>query len=168
MRIKYFENVDCIEELKKQYFRLAKENHSDINGGNDEAMKEINAEYTELFKVYKDIHRSTKEDSTETTYEAAEATAEEAADFIGIVRELLRMHLSVELCGRWLWISGDTRAHKDELKALGCKWAAKKKMWSWHYPEDGGRHFRGKRSMQEIRNKYGTLGFSFEEQLQLA
>ena len=166
MRNKYFKNVDCIEELKKQYFKLAKENHSDINGGDDEAMKEINNEYSELFKKYKDVHRSIKEDS-EPTYTSQTATAEEAADFIGIVRELLKMKLNVELCGRWLWISGDTRARKDELKALGCKWAAKKKMWSWHYPEDGC-HSKGKKSMADIRKIYGSLGFNFEEQLQLA
>lgn len=40
-----FKNITCIEELKKQYFALAKKYHSDLTGGSDEKMKEINAEY---------------------------------------------------------------------------------------------------------------------------
>ena len=55
---KYFKAVDCIEELKKQYYRLAKMYHSDINGGGDEAMKEVNAEYSALFAKYKGLKAS--------------------------------------------------------------------------------------------------------------
>ena len=62
MKKSYFKNVNCIEDLKSQYFTLAKMYHSDINGGNDEDMKAINAEYSELFKKYKDIHKSVRED----------------------------------------------------------------------------------------------------------
>ena len=68
--------------------------------------------------------------------------------------------VEVELCGCWLWISGNTYAYKDHLKALGCSWASKKKMWSWHHQEDGSRFYRGKRSMNEIRSKYGSQLFT--------
>ena len=101
MKTRYFSNVNCIEELKKQYFALAKLYHSDITGGSDEAMKAINAEYSELFKTYKDIHKSIKEDAPEETYTATESTKEAPEDFINIIRALLNLGLSVELCGRW-------------------------------------------------------------------
>ena len=100
MKTRYFHNVNCIEELKKQYFALAKLYHSDITGGSDEAMKAINAEYSDLFKVYKDIHKSIKEDAPEETYTAKESTKEAPQDFITIIRALFHLGLSVELCGR--------------------------------------------------------------------
>ena len=62
----------------------------------------------------------------------------------------------MELCGRWLWIGGDTRQHKERLKALGCRWSASKKLWSWHFAEDGDTWHRGRRSMAQIREKYGS------------
>ena len=58
--MKYFKNIETLEQLRKEYKRLVKENHPD-NGGSDEAIKIINAEYEELFKVLKTvIHQKTK------------------------------------------------------------------------------------------------------------
>ena len=153
MKTRYFHNVNCIEELKKQYFALAKLYHSDITGGSDDAMKAINAEYSDLFKVYKDIHKSIKENAPE--------------DFINIIRALLNLGLSVELCGRWLWITGDTKAVKEDLKKLGCRWSANKKAWSWHYPEDGSRNHKKAWDFNKIRNTYGSVSYTNDEQLQL-
>lgn len=116
--MKYFTKISTVEELKKQYFALAKKYHSDINGGSDEIMKAINAEYTELFKVYKDIHQSTKKDAENATYTADKTTNEAPVDFINIISELLKMSgIAVELCGRWLWIGGDTKNHNFYSRA---------------------------------------------------
>ena len=40
--------------------------------------------------------------------------------------------LNIDLLGSWLWIGGNTKANKEALKALGCRWASKKKLWYWH------------------------------------
>lgn len=148
-----------IEEVKKQYFALAKKYHSDLTGGSDETMKEINAEYSKLHKRFKDIHASIKPE--QETYTAAEPTNECPDDFINIVTALLKMGVNVELCGRWLWVSGDTKPHREDLKAMGCRWSAKKGMWSWHYPEDGVRRRKKTASMEEIRETYGSVSFHF-------
>lgn len=37
----------------------------------------------------------------------------------------------VDTVGSWLWVTGDTRAHKDELKAAGFRFSAKKEAWYW-------------------------------------
>lgn len=94
-------------------------------------MRAINAEYTELFKVYKDVHQSIKKDAENATYTAEKATNEAPVDFINIISELLKMPgIAVELCGRWLWIGGDTKPYKDKLKEIGCKWCNTKKFSS--------------------------------------
>ncbi|MDR2597279.1 MAG: hypothetical protein LBC76_08180 [Treponema sp.] len=48
--MKYF-NSKTLDELKAEYRRLAKENHPDL-GGDTETMKEINAEFDLLFRIY--------------------------------------------------------------------------------------------------------------------
>lgn len=49
---KYFKTIKSYDDLKNQYKKLLKANHPD-NGGDLEAMKEINVEYDALFAVWK-------------------------------------------------------------------------------------------------------------------
>jgi len=48
--MKYFKNINTIEELKDEYRRLAFVNHPDI-GGNVETMQEINAEFELAYRI---------------------------------------------------------------------------------------------------------------------
>lgn len=41
----YFDNVKTIGGLKRSYRALAKKHHSDLHGGNDAVMKDINVEF---------------------------------------------------------------------------------------------------------------------------
>jgi hypothetical protein len=67
------------------------------------------------------------------------------------------MGLEVELCGLWVWVSGDTKSHKEELKAAGFKWSPNKS--AWYYP--GVPSFnRTPRSMEDIRSMYGSQVFT--------
>ena len=149
--MKYFTNVHTLDELKKTYRRLAMQYHPDC-GGSEEIMKAINAEHDELFEQLKQAHNATADEFHQTT--------ETPEEFRDIIAALLKLDgLTVELCGSWLWIGGNTREHKEALKAAGCRWASQKKLWSWHHAEDGSRHFRGKKSMSQIRTKYGSQTF---------
>lgn len=148
----YFENVKTLNDLKAEYRRLAMANHPDL-GGSTAVMQEINAAYDRLFAVLKDAHNAAADEEHQTN--------EMPHEFRDIITALLRMDgLKIELCGCWLWITGNTRVHKDELKALGCHWSQQKAAWSWHHRDPGARWYRGKRTMQEIRRKYGTIGFA--------
>ena len=149
--MKYFDHVSSLDELKKQYRRLANKYHPD-HGGSVEAMQEINNEHDELFEILKAKHNATADEAHQTT--------EAPQEFRDIVSTLLNIDgLEVELCGCWLWIGGNTREHKEELKAAGCRWSSGKKLWYWHHVEDGSRYHRGKKSMQQIRFKYGSQTF---------
>ena len=150
--MKYFDNCHTMDELKKEYRRLAALNHPD-HGGDNETMAAINNEYSQRFEVLKHQHNASADEAHQTT-EAPE-------EFINIINALVKIPgLIVELCGCWLWISGDTRPHKEELKAAGCRWSSSKKMWYWRHQEDGAHWSRGKKSMSQIRMKYGSQTFA--------
>ena len=121
--MKYFENINTLDELKKAYRRLAMQHHPDC-GGSTEAMQEINNEHDALFEILKRQHNAQAQaDTTGKT----KATTETAEEFRQILDILLRLDgLEIELCGSWLWIGGNTKANKDKLKAAGCKWSKNK------------------------------------------
>lgn len=149
--MKYFENITSLDELKKVYRRLAMQHHPD-RGGSTEIMKEINREHDALFETLKTQHNA-KADQYHKTTETPE-------EFRNIIEVLLKLDgLEVELCGAWLWIGGNTKKHKSELKKAGCRWSNNKKLWYWRHPEDGAHWSKGRKSIGEIRAKYGSQVF---------
>lgn len=64
--MKYFKNVETLEELRKQYKELLKKYHPDNPNGSTEATQEVNAEYDNLFKVLKDRHEHKTEQTNDT------------------------------------------------------------------------------------------------------
>ena len=147
----FFDAIHTLDDLKAAYRKLAMQHHPDM-GGDTETMQRINAEYTQMHDALRDAHNAAADDYHKTT--------ETAAEFIDIISALLRLSgLRIELCGSWLWIGGDTRTHKDALKALGCRWSKQKSLWYWHHAEGGHRWYRGRSSMADIRTKYGSQTF---------
>lgn len=153
----YFDSVTSLDELKAAYKRLALKNHPDM-GGDLRTMQAINAEYDSMFAILKAKHNAqAKQDGT------TRATTETPEEYRQVVEAIINLDgIEVELCGCWLWVSGDTYTHKDALKAAGFRWSRTKKMWYWHHAEDGQRWSRGCKSMEEIRNTYGSekLGYA--------
>ena len=149
----YFDNCRDLNELKSAYKTLVMENHPDI-GGDTLTMQEINAEHDRVFEEAKN--------------DEAKATTETPEEFREIVSKLIVIDgLDIELCGSWLWIGGNTMAHKDELKALGCRWSRNKGMWHWHHNEDGARWSRGRSTMGDIRAKYGSERLTYTDRREL-
>lgn len=145
--MKHFNNPETLEELKKQYHKLSMKHHPDL-GGDEETMKEINAEYDRLFDLLKNKHKSASGEFYE------KETHETPDEFKDIINALLKLEgLLIELCGSWLWIRGNTKDNKDSLKELGCKYASKKQAWFWTKEE---KKSKSKLSLDEIRNLYGS------------
>lgn len=154
---KFFANCSNLDELKKAYRDAAKANHPDM-GGDTATMQRINAAYTARFEILKNRQNETAAADPDGS---TKATTEAPADFINIIAALLKLDgLDVELCGRWLWIGGNTMTHKEALKAAGCRWSQSKKLWSWHFAEDGARWHKSHYSMDDIRTRYGSETFS--------
>lgn len=76
----YFKNIHSLAELKKEYRRLALENHPD-KGGSTEVMQQINVEFERLHEIWKnDTTISANASGYENDY--AGASAKEYADFV--------------------------------------------------------------------------------------
>ena len=149
--MKWFQNPDTLEDLKKQYKKLAFQHHPDL-GGQTEDMQEINAEYERLFTTLKDTHKN----ADGKFYTAREASTEAADEFVDIIEKLIHMDgVEIEVCGSWVWVTGNTKDHKTELKALSFRWSRNKSAWYFH--RDGYRK-RSKKSLtlDQIRGLYGS------------
>lgn len=150
--MKWFDvtQLKTLDDLKKAYRKLAMKHHPDV-GGSTQDMQEINAEYDRLFARLKDRHNAQADAGHGTR------TEETTDDYKRIIDILIKLDgLNIELCGSWLWIGGDTRKHKDALKAAGCQWCSKKKLWSWHPAGQRKRYYKGNKDMTYIRSKYGS------------
>lgn len=154
--MKFFATVKTLDELKAEYRRLAMKHHPD-RGGDLETMKAINAEHDRLFEILKKQHNASADEYHQTT--------ETAEEFREVLNVLLKLDgLTVELCGSWLWISGNTKANKEALKAAGCRWSQNKSMWYWRHPEEGRHYRKSNKSMSDIRMKYGSQVFHGTEE----
>lgn len=133
--------------IKTAYRFACSRYHPDRNPAGLEMMKLINAAYQAL---------------SDYVEGSVEIDREEAADnmhFSDALNDALNavvgLGLTIEICGSWIGVSGDTRTHKDILKAAGYKFAPKKVMWSFC----GGKRStsRGKFSMDDIRERHGSV-----------
>jgi curved DNA-binding protein CbpA len=142
-----------LEELKAQYRRLAMQHHPD-QGGDLEAMKAVNHEYDLLFPRLKDVHQNKDGE----TYTAKQATSETADQFKDLISELMKMdNIIIEVIGCFVWVTGDTKPHKERLKELRFQWHKKKTAW-YLKPEDYRKRSQKDYDLDEIRDMYGTSG----------
>ena len=125
-RYKYFYECRTAEDGKKLYNKLAKQYHPD-NGGDAEKMKEINAEFADWYTFYKDVHKA----KDGTTYTSDKKTAQTASDYMDIVNKIWAVSdgIVIEVCGTWLWLSGNTYDFRHKLREIGCRWSKSKKQW---------------------------------------
>jgi len=129
------------EDTKAAYHAACKKYHPDINPVGEEMMKIINEAYDAL-KEYAGVMKSEQTDYGDMLNDALNAISGLPA-------------LVIEICGSWVWVTGETRGAKDTLKEAGFKWAAKKKAWYFR-PEEFSSRSKGTKSLEEIRAKYGS------------
>mgnify|MGYP001109551597 CR=1 FL=1 len=83
-----------------------------------------------------------------------------------VIEKIMNLEgIEIEICGRWVWAGGETRQHRDALKAAGMFFARKKAKWYWRPPEHKARR-KGRKGMpmEHIRQKYGSRRPRIEEE----
>ena len=146
-RMRYFEGLSDEREIKVRYKELAKEHHPD-KGGCSEVMKEINNQY-------EDVIRGCYQLAGKSITEIDELLSNDAVMREKLSAILLIDGIVIELCGSWLWVTGDTMSCKARLKELGFFWAVKKRAWYFH-TEEKKRKYRKGMELNLIREKYGS------------
>ncbi len=135
-----------LSEIKQAYRKLASANHPD-KGGNTETMQLINTAFAELCKYF--------EANQTLDINQAQETAP-TFDF-SFLDTLKTMHgVTIEVCGYWVWLSGNTYPHKEAINNLGFKFSGAKKSWYWSPTINITNYKRGSKSMKQIRKDYGS------------
>ena len=154
----FFDTITSIQNLKKKYRELAYQHHPD-HGGDEDMMKRINTEYEKvLVRLQRD--GGVKKDASGKEYGHSVDDG-----FREIIVKICNLEgLEIEICGCWIWVSGNTYRFKKELKEAGFFFSGKKKMWYWR-PEDAASKKRwGNMDIEDIRMKYGSIGVSADRQ----
>lgn len=145
--MKWFGDCSSLDQVKALYKKLAKEHHPDF-GGSTEVMQQVNCEYA--LASAKVINKTGMDESaTEREMRFSEA-------YRVVIEQVIHLDgLHIELVGHWIWVTGNTKAHRAALKAAGYRFASKKLAWYFRTDE-----FRvrkgGKKSLEQIKSKYGS------------
>jgi hypothetical protein len=132
------------KELKAQFIKLAHIHHPD-KGGDTEAMQHLNNSYQ-----YQ-LEQNRKGEEQE------EGQAEIDTDLIQKINSIIKYHdLEIEILGSWIWVTGNTKEHKESLKENGFFYAAKKFAWYYRKEEQKKRRFKSDFSIDQIREKHGS------------
>lgn len=152
----YFEDCKTLEDVKGLYKKLARQLHPDCNPDRDTTaqFQKMQQDYERAFNRCKNIHVNK---DGETYEKETNETPEQYAD---IINELLRCPgLMIELCGSWLWITGNTKEHADTLKKLRFRWSKNKAAWYFHF-EPYRKHSKKTVDLDTIREMYGSQRFT--------
>ncbi len=157
--MEYFTGLTIETEIKIRYKELAKAHHPDL-GGCAEIMKEINNQYE---KCISGMYQKAGKSITEIDELLAKDTL--LRDKLNAIIAL--EGLMIEICGCWLWVTGETKIHKDILKACKFFWSNTKTAWYWR-SEDKRTFSRGGKSLDEIRASHGSISIQNKQRQALA
>lgn len=133
------------EEIKKAYREACFKFHPDRNSAGLEMMKAVNEAYESL-KTYDSANFEYKKEETDTKY---------GDKFNDALKVAVKLNLTVEICGAWIWVGGDTFSVKEKLKESKFKYARKKSKWYFR-PEKYRSRNRCSWDMGKIRDTYGS------------
>lgn len=146
---KWFSKCIYAEDGKKLYKDLSKKYHPD-NGWVGDELKEITSEFREWWKTHKDKH---KQDGTQEDKQGKQKDINIDA-FIDIINALSVIpDIEIDIVGSWLWLRGNTYHYRNEIKAVGCRWSSKHKMWYWTTDPYIKKHSNKK--YEDLKNIYG-------------
>jgi hypothetical protein len=134
------------DAITAAYRKAVSTYHPDRNPSGTEMMKLINQAY-DVLKNLSDV--STLEAKDQAYGEAINAALNTIHSLVG---------LEVEICGAWVWVMGNTKAHKEILKAAGFRWGKVKQRWYFR-PAEWKSKNRKPWSMDQIRDTYGSASY---------
>jgi len=152
--MKFFEKCQTLDEVKSTYKKLAMQYHPD-RGGDTATMQEINKEYA--FVTAKIASGAS------FTAEQREQEMNFSEEYRKVIEQIIYLPaILIEQIGFWIWVTGNTKPVREELKKAGLFFASKKQ--AWYFRSEAYKVKRGgKKSLDEIRSKYGSEIISSEQ-----
>jgi len=148
MEKNYFAGCNSLLEVKAKFRELAFILHPD-KGGSTAEMQDLLNQFHAILK--NPVFRFS---------EASKPEQESFGIFADIVSQLAGFNgLKCEICGLWLWVSGNTYFFRAQLKEMGFFFAPQKKMWYWR-PAEAATKNKKPLEMEKIRQKYGSNAVS--------
>ena len=134
------------EIVRAAYLAACKRYHPDLNPAGSEMMKLVNEARDSLKEAKYPLEQSNESDPYDYGAEICEA----------LNKIIHLLNIKIEICGSWVWVSGNTKEHWLLFKEAGFRFSGPKKM-VYFRPEDQNRKYRkGSMTMEEIREKYGA------------
>lgn len=169
--MKYFTKCKCIEDVKEEFKRLAKELHPD-NGGNAEEFKIMMQAYTAACGRFKGVHRAEgandSKKAEKATQGAHSATEDDLEQFAEIISKVVTLDgVEIEIVGTWVWLSGNTYPHREAIKAAGFFWSTKHKRWYYNGSTKKSKK-HSKYSYDEVKNMHGCKEVKTSHRYKLA
>lgn len=139
---------DDLRTIKAKFCELALQNHPDV-GGDIEVMKTLNLAYEFLREHHNPLNgpSMSSEDRHHVRYDIDPEMLAKAIKIRNLDRSL-----DVSIAGAWVWVVGETKPIKEQLKAESFRWAPQKKAWYFAGCRSSG---RGKWSLDEVFTAYG-------------
>jgi len=145
------------KELKKAYKAVSLKFHPDKNPAGFEIMQAIN----EAWETVKNLETATLSEELNQGY------ADILNDALNAI--VACQGLEIEICGSWVWVGGNTKEHKEAIKAAGFKWAKKKALWYYRPEADKAARKGGKTwNMDKIRETHGSESVKTKARQKLA
>ena len=128
----YFKGIEIIKDLKSEFRKLAKMFHPDLNKEKDGSeMKEI----LNQFKRYSNLFETeSKKQGAYFQYSSYDELKfeKELLEKIILLSNMKMKEVEIELIGNWIWIFGNSKPYRLELKKIGFKWNQKRVAWFYN------------------------------------
>ena len=152
-----------VDGIHRAYKAYALRWHPDRQGGDVEMMKLGNVARDMLIKHIEFLSREFD------NFRAESETFDNIPDILqAVLSKIIRLEgLYIEICGTWIWVSGNTRPYKDFFKSQGFRWAPKK--CQWYFTPSPRKRFRHREfTMEEIRERYASTQYDSEGREKIA
>jgi curved DNA-binding protein CbpA len=163
----FVKDYASMEELRSHYRELCflyhPDKHPEDKAKYTALFQKMANEYDEFLKDF--IPGENRKESKKSEQYRREYNFDSESALGKVIADLMQYPgLVIEICGSWIWLTGDTFRHKDNIKKMGFRWQDKKK--SWYF---AGYDFKPKKSkimdMDHIRQRYGSLEIETGEPL---
>ena len=151
MNNKYFKDCKKIDEAKKLYHTLLKENHPD-HGGDTSICQQIIEQFENYIILFTADIFSTEENKKYQHF---------SDDFQAILNKVIHFeNMEIEIIGYWIYCFKSFE-YKEELKSFGFWFSKKHKAWVFTGTEK--KAFRSRYTTNDIRNMHGSVDIESEK-----